>query len=170
MNDFRKIQLSPQHFIGICVHTCNKYQYQLQYVYAKQVRKHDMIIVVDDNDVKFVEVQRVWQSKEVGLFNPYVRGGDIIVNDIAASVHSEWILDDYPYLKTHWLPTIYEVLLTPIYALYKALGRELSEKLAERLNVHSSGSVRLFASEKVVTVMISMMAVGIIYFAKKKRV
>ena len=48
---------------------------------------------------------------EQGLFNPLTLGGSILVNDVAASVHSEWFLDDlFDSLKlTALLPAAYQV-------------------------------------------------------------
>lgn len=55
---------------------------------------------------------------EQGLFNPLTLGGSILVNDVAASVHSEWFLDDlFDSLKlTALLPAAYQVS-TPAHGL-----------------------------------------------------
>ena len=49
---------------------------------------------------------------EQGLYAPMTLGGTVIVNGVAASVHSEWFLDGlFDFLgQTHMLPSAYQVL------------------------------------------------------------
>lgn len=48
--------------------------------------------------------------KRRGLYNPFTLGGDIVVNDVLASVHSDWFLDAaVPNAWAHHLPAVYQV-------------------------------------------------------------
>lgn len=45
-----------------------------------------------------------------GLFNPFTMSGDIVVNGVLASAHSDWLLDAVmPNAWAHRLPAIYQV-------------------------------------------------------------
>ena len=84
----------------------------------------------------FAAVHSISETMELGLFNPYVRGGNIVVNGIVASPHSEWILDNVvPSSLRGYLPHIYEAILTPIYYIYLAVGPAIAEWLAEDLGL-----------------------------------
>ena len=50
----------------------------------------------------------VWQ---LGLYTPFTFGGTIVVDDVVASVHSDWFLDPlFDWLNiTHLLPATYQV-------------------------------------------------------------
>lgn len=75
---------------------------------------------------------------EQGLFNPLTLGGSILVNDVAASVHSEWFLDDlFDSLKlTALLPAAYQIILAPARALLFVLGTENYARLYHYLDSH----------------------------------
>jgi hypothetical protein len=65
--------------------------------------------------------------EKAGLYNPFTLGGTIIVNGVVASTHSKWFLDSafkFPQL-THWLPAAYLMVLFPVRALYRVLGKNL---------------------------------------------
>merc|ERR1711865_872906 len=65
-----------------------------------------------------------------GLFNPYTLGGTIIVNNVLASAHSNWVLDGLvPSSATGYLPSIYQVLFTPGRVLYHMLGASAATAL-----------------------------------------
>ena len=83
-------------------------------------------------------VEPISGDEEEGLYNPYIRGGDIIVNDVAVSVHSEWFMDGLPFVKSASLPCIYEWLLYPVYVLFNVLGADSSDLLASSLGVHGN--------------------------------
>jgi hypothetical protein len=57
------------------------------------------------------------------MFLSHAQGGDLIVNSVIASSHSDWILDDVtPAAWRHLLPSIYDALLYPIYLAYTVAG------------------------------------------------
>ena len=47
---------------------------------------------------------------KAGLYNPFTMSGDIVVNGVLASCHSDWVLDRIvPARYAHLLPAIYQV-------------------------------------------------------------
>jgi Hint module len=47
---------------------------------------------------------------KAGLYNPYTMSGEIVVNGMLASCHSDWVLDPImPARYAHLLPAIYQV-------------------------------------------------------------
>lgn len=136
------LQLSPQHFARLCVSGCESSPTSelvtMRSAYAETVRVGDILQVVDAwGRLSFSRVVAVWRSEEEGLFNPYVRGGDIVVNGVVASVHSAWVLDGLLLgLYTEYLPRVYEVLLWPLYLVYLLIGARYTEHLAGCFGVH----------------------------------
>jgi hypothetical protein len=58
----------------------------------------------------------------------FLQGANIIVDGVIASSHSDWILDGItPASWRHLLPSIYDVLLYPIYLFTSAIGPDNSE-------------------------------------------
>lgn len=138
------LQITLTHYLRVCIAHCSINELQnnlsvIKNIYAKDVKIDDILIVIHDSNLIFKPVIAIWQSEELGLYNPYIRGGNIIVNNLVVSVHSEWILDDavkalsLPY---DCLPDIYEVIFLPIYLLFKLLGPEFSYVLATSLGIH----------------------------------
>ncbi len=59
-----------------------------------------------------------------GLFNPYTLSGSIVVDGVAASCHSSWILDRIFELAGVSVPDGYQIAFAPVRALYRVLGAE----------------------------------------------
>ncbi|EFJ13332.1 hypothetical protein SELMODRAFT_446381 [Selaginella moellendorffii] len=111
------LELTAGHFIPVQVE-------------EKLVYKRAADLKVDDRLFTRFGVSQVTELSEVeklGLYNPLTLSGHILVNDIVASVHSEWFLDSlFDALGvSQYLPSSYQLLLSPIRALYKLAGREL---------------------------------------------
>lgn len=92
---------------------------------------------VPNEQLETGEVTSVNYELKQGLYNPYTKSGTIVVNGVVASVHSQWFADalfDH-FGITEWLPAFYQVALTPVYVLYKALtfvgGPAAAEAFAE---------------------------------------
>ena len=65
-------------------------------VYAKDVAVGDLINhVSDDGALKSGTVVSTTRSFKRGLYNPYTLSGTIVVDGVAASCHSSWILDGF---------------------------------------------------------------------------
>ena len=63
-------------------------------VYAKDVRVGDLVDYVSDaGALKTGAVVATARALKRGLYNPYTLSGTIVVDGVAASCHSSWILD-----------------------------------------------------------------------------
>lgn len=158
------LQLSPTHYASRCTANCDddgiKYSnYELEDVFAQDISIGDILLQVSgfDDEKTFGTVTDKWLTVEKGLFNPYVRGGHIIVNGVAASVHSAWLLSD---TSSVWLqqrlPVLYEALLYPVYLLYLMIGPVNAHSLTAALGVHSDG----YGSWSTVALVYSLVAAG----------
>jgi Hint module len=57
-----------------------------------------------------VTCAQVSTTSKAGLYNPYTMSGDIVVNGVLASCHSDWVLDRVlPGRYAHLLPAICQV-------------------------------------------------------------
>lgn len=141
------LKMSLTHYARICKANCDTegiatQSIVLESVYAKDVIVGDIVAEIGEGSaVALGRVEKVWVSEEQGLYNPYIRGGDIVVNGIVASVHSAWLLDTpdsdsfFSFLPSQ-LSVIYEWVLFPVYCLFKVIGPLNSRNLAEWLGVH----------------------------------
>ncbi|EFJ16220.1 hypothetical protein SELMODRAFT_421866 [Selaginella moellendorffii] len=81
-----------------------------------------------------------------GLFNPLTLQGTIVVNGVAASVHSDWFLDTLfdTFGLTAYLPAAYQAILSPARLLYTLLGPNsylaLYKWIDARINVAEFGT------------------------------
>lgn len=160
------LKLSPTHYIRVIKSL--KYQYLLdsnnlnnsqfvmnsEYIYANDVKVGDIVLTLNssydpnsnenNSNQEYISFQKVISTSiifEKGLFNPFVRGGDIIANGIAASTHSEWIFDKFcqnekVVFLQRFLPYVYDVILTPVYLTTLLIGWKNSELIAVSLQVH----------------------------------
>lgn len=90
-------------------------------------------------------VTRVSVVQKYGLFNPYTMSGNIIVNNVSVSTHSEWIFDPvFDALGlTSWLPSVYQLKVYPLRVLVHLLGPDLYAKtfIASRLTKTITGGI-----------------------------
>ncbi|CAL8466183.1 g5719 [Coccomyxa elongata] len=105
------ISLSPRHFlpVGDSLNTS-------RYMYARDINPGDKVIVADTSGsaAGTVTAKRLVISE--GLYNPYTKGGHLVVNGVVASAHSDWVLDDVvPTGMVPYLPEIYQAVFRPIY-------------------------------------------------------
>jgi hypothetical protein len=144
------LKLSLTHYARICKLNCDEagiaaQSFVLQSIYAKDVRVGDMVAEISNNDennkVSFGVVDKMWISEEQGLYNPYIRGGDIVVNGVVASVHSAWLFDTpdsnsfFSFIPAQ-LTVIYEWMLFPVFCLFKVVGPANAHNVADWLGVH----------------------------------
>ena len=78
-----KLSLTPDHYVAA----------NDKLIYAKDVRVGDSISYVDNGAFKSGAVVSTTRSSKRGLYNPYTLSGTIVVDGVAASCHSSWILD-----------------------------------------------------------------------------
>merc|ERR1711966_279148 len=87
-------------------------------------------------------LQEVLQTKPVlkrGISNPFTLHGELVVNGVVASSHSEWFLDSIAESLglVHLLPSAYQLVLAPARGLYHMVGpvaaREQLEEYASEM-------------------------------------
>jgi hypothetical protein len=150
------LQLSPTHFAKICMRGCTASglslkTYELKALYASEVRVGDLLVTLSpssadvnagaavfDQTLVLSPVEEIWTTVERGLYNPFIRSGNLIVDGVVASPHSEWILDQFTSIPRDWLPFFYELMLLPIYLIYLLIGPASSDMLAMTLGIHAS--------------------------------
>ena len=113
------LQLSPRHYIPVCVHGCAAGEEGwapgsavLQPKYGSELRVGDVVLVAaaggSASGLEPAAVVETWVSAAVGAFNPFVRGADLIVDGVVASPHSDWLLDGVtPAALRKHLPAVY---------------------------------------------------------------
>jgi hypothetical protein len=79
--------------------------------------------------LRLEKVVRVALAEHKGLFNPYTLSGSIVVDGVAASCHSSWIMDAAFAALGVPLPAGYQALFAPLRALYRAVGPATAEWL-----------------------------------------
>ncbi|GLI61570.1 hypothetical protein VaNZ11_003983 [Volvox africanus] len=88
-----------------------------------------------------------------GLYNPFTLGGTVIVEGVAASCHSDWLLDsavDMLGLDAGVLPPVYQAAMSPLRMLWHLYGKEQYIRTYEQLdaayNITSITSVKSMPS------------------------
>jgi hypothetical protein len=79
--------------------------------------------------LRLEKVARVALAEHAGLFNPYTLSGSIVVDGVAASCHSSWIMDAAFAALGVSIPAGYQALFAPLRALYRAVGPAAAEWL-----------------------------------------
>ena len=102
----KSLDISRHHFVYV-----RRGQEQTTAMRAKDVRVGDLLQINDDDVVRDAWVVAIESVTRQGLWNPYTLSGRIVVDDVAVSAHSEWLLDPIlDYLAgTHLLPAVYQV-------------------------------------------------------------
>lgn len=71
-----------------------------------------------------------------GLYNPFTLSGDLVVNGVLASAHSDWFLDRVmPQSCVSNIPAIYQGVMTPMRAVYYVGGANAVKYLDANLKV-----------------------------------
>ena len=125
------IEASSGHFIPVSP-DCRGLTHHLR---ASAIQEGMCLVVPQEGFVRVGEVSRVIKR---GMFSPFTLTGDIVVNGVVASSHSEWFLDGLAdkFGLTHLLPNIYQAVLAPARGLYHLIGpaaarQELEEYQAQ---------------------------------------
>ncbi|KXZ41320.1 hypothetical protein GPECTOR_555g573 [Gonium pectorale] len=138
---------SEGHFLPVCARRCTEADLQagtieLENRRFRDVRAGDVLLIsTGDSSFALAPVSAVDVLMARGAFNPYVRGADLVVDGVVASPHSDWILDwATPAPMVRHLPYVYEILLAPVYGLYRMVGPVTAEWLAHGLGLAESGA------------------------------
>jgi len=79
-----------------------------------------------------------------GIYNPFTLNGDLVVNNVVASSHSRWFLDDIADTLglTSMLPRVYQAILAPARGMYHMVGPKIArdelEKFQDKLNSYTN--------------------------------
>uniref|UniRef100_A0A383WKW5 Hint domain-containing protein n=1 Tax=Tetradesmus obliquus TaxID=3088 RepID=A0A383WKW5_TETOB len=105
---------------------------------AADVQLGDLVWSVNATSVQFgLDVVKD-KSEEVhrGLYNPFTLSGDLVVNGVLASAHSDWFLDPVmPQSHVSHIPAIYQTVMAPMRAAYYVGGPNAVKYLDANLKV-----------------------------------
>ena len=83
-----------------------------------------------DEGIELATVTKASLKVNKGKYNPYTLGGNIVVNGVLSSAHSEFVLDDYmPAFMVKYLPAIYQAMFAPGRLLYAIGGTQAADAL-----------------------------------------
>ena len=108
-------------------------------MYAKDVAVGDELQYFDGAALKTSSVRAVTETTKSGLYNPYTFSGSIVVDDVAASCHSSWILDGV--LPPRAAAVVYQRLFVVPRLAYKILGPEGMDAVFGVGNTGSTSSI-----------------------------
>lgn len=126
----KMLELSKKHFLPVCpVHGQNCTWSERVHVYAEKIHRGDYVWGVSRQSAELLQVSSVGLVEKFGVYNPYSLGGNIVVNGVLASAHSDWILDEYMSGYEKYLPSLYQALFLPGRWLYHLVGSEAADWL-----------------------------------------
>ena len=178
----RSLQLSTTHFARICSSGCDEDglrsgRFKMKSVFPQNVSAGDLLLeeaalnssFAEGGKLRFAEVKAVSITIELGIYLPLVRGGDLIVNGVAVSPHSEWFLDFcselLPLEGSLWQRTdFYEAILYALFVVYRLLGPEMAERCFEWLGLHGTWVIP-YQFALVVVVLNMVLAAGALALA-----
>ncbi|EFJ07826.1 hypothetical protein SELMODRAFT_448268 [Selaginella moellendorffii] len=111
------LELTAGHFVPVDVN-------------GKLVYKRAEDLKVGDSLWESSQVTEISKVEKLGLYNPLTLSGNIMVNNVLASAHSEWFLDSIfdAVGATEYLPYAYQAVLAPVRAIYNIVGKEIYAK------------------------------------------
>jgi len=120
------LSLSNKHFIHTAQSPTTLFN-QAERKYAQDVSVGEWIWEANGKMSQVTAVERKLHS---GAFNPYTKSGNIIVDGVVASSHSNWFLDELvPRSATKHLPDIYQAVLVVNRVLHALFGPAAAEAL-----------------------------------------
>jgi len=133
------LELSPTHFIPVS-QACDG---TMEMVRASDAKVGSCVLSSGSNSLKQSKIISHDIRISKGLYNPFTKHGNIVVDGILASSHSEWFLDDLAtkFGGVSFLPSIYQVVMAPARFLYDLVGPEIArnelEKFQDKLNSYT---------------------------------
>ncbi|KXZ41335.1 hypothetical protein GPECTOR_541g547 [Gonium pectorale] len=165
---------TQRHFLPVCVSRCTQQDLEagsitLENRRFEDVRVGDLLLLsAGGSSFALAPVTAVDVMLTRGAYNPYVRGADLVVDGVVASPHSDWILDwAAPASMDRYLPYVYEVLLAPVYGLYRIVGPSTAEWLAHGLGLAESGAESGLGYYVVVAAMAAPLATALAAASRK---
>lgn len=129
----RELALSPRHFIPVATDAAATWDGRVVKA-AEEVGMGDVVWYESaDGTTASAPVTAIATEARPGLYNPLTFGGTILVDGVAASAHSDWFLDGV--LSPASQDVVYQALFLPVRALYRLIGPEWTEIIAERWGV-----------------------------------
>ena len=126
-------------------------------VYAKDVAVGDVLDYVSDAGAfKSGAVVSTTLSLKRGLYNPYTLSGTIVVDGVAASCHSSWILDGF--LPPRVSAVVYQRLFVVPRLAYKMLGPRGMDAV---FGVGNSGATASIAAQTGMLFGVCAVALGV---------
>lgn len=128
----RALRLSKRHFVPACPVNgiaCEYSERTHKYSEDLQVGDH-MWTHAADGELVLSRVEGLKDVVETGVFNPYTVNGNIVVDGVLASAHSDWVFDAYtPKSLQQYLPAFYNMLFLPLRIAYYLTGAATAEAL-----------------------------------------
>lgn len=129
----RDLALSPRHFIPVASDSAASWGQRVVKA-ANEVGIGDVVWYETGEGVTAsAAVTAIATEARTGLYNPLTLGGTILVDGVAASAHSDWFLDGI--LSPASQDVVYQAMFLPVRALYRVIGPEWTETVAERWGV-----------------------------------
>jgi len=176
--DFAAVEMTPFHFVPVNSVSSPDWVNTR----AMDVSIGDLILASsqDQHQQQALLPHTVTQKTIVmkyGLFNPYTMSGRILVNNVSVSSHSEWILD--PFFDalglTSWLPSVYQIMLSPLRVMVYVLGPNLYAKtsiathLTKAITGGSAEEMVVFPSWTVKNVCVPLSLLVTIWFLAQRK-
>ncbi|KAI5067500.1 hypothetical protein GOP47_0018028 [Adiantum capillus-veneris] len=173
-SSIRVVKLTGDHFIP----TISTKGLDIIYKRAREILIGDIIfgtsahgIINATSTITQFVVKDIVQILEEGLYNPFTLKGDIIIDGVVASTHSEWFLDStFDSLGiSNLLPRAYEGILLPVRILYHILGEDMYNYLYTTLenNIGISTIGNIYVGQ--ITILTILMAGFIVHTITKKQ-
>jgi hypothetical protein len=103
---------------------------------ASDVRVGDFVMSIQEGLLVPSLVANITTVEKWGLYNPYTLTGDLVVNGVLVSAHSDWVFDRItPAAYVHKLPGLYQAMMTPARWAYYLGGDQAMRFLIGGLNV-----------------------------------
>jgi len=124
-----QLQLSPKHFI----HVSQRCDDTSEQMHAEDLQP-GMCVFIANDALQLSPIVSVKLVRSEGLYNPFTMDGNIIVDGVLVSSHSEWFLDGIAdqFGITGLLPSVYQAVLAPARYMYYLVGAEAARKELDR--------------------------------------
>merc|ERR1712166_848302 len=148
------IKLSGKHFIHTATSASAPFN-QAELKYAQDVLPGDWVWEANNRS----QVIGIGRQVLPGAFNPYTKSGNIVVDGVVASSHSEWFLDHVvPSAVVKHLPSIYQSVLVLNRMLHSAFGPAAAEALGlANIGTTTSGNFWIYSWPAVAATLTAFM-------------